>query len=129
MDIRRVPGGAIAKRLLADKRVDTLQLEMALSHAERVGESILDSLIDCRVINEEELLKYVANIYKTQFVSTQKLSRASIPQQTLALVPARAAENLGICPIVYDSRTDTVSVVIADTDNPDLLREMQMAIK
>ena len=82
MEHRHLPGSHIAKRLLADKRIDALQLEMAYSHAERNQESLLDALIDCNVISEAELLKYVANMFKTQFVSTQKLSRASVPRTT-----------------------------------------------
>jgi response regulator RpfG family c-di-GMP phosphodiesterase len=127
MEHRHLPGSHIAKRLLADKRIDALQLEMACSHAERNQESLLDALIDCNVISEAELLKYVANMFKTQFVSTQKLSRASVPRTTLGRIPLRVAEKLGAFPIVYEARSDALSIVTANTDDPDLGREIQLA--
>ena len=126
MDFRRVPGGAIAARLLAESRIDALQAELALSHAERMEDSLLDALIDCHVISEEDLLKYMAKMFRTQFVSTEKLSRASVAQNILARVPVRTAEKLGVFPILYDARTDTLSVVTASTDDLDLDREVKM---
>ena len=50
-----------------------------------------DVLVDLDVLSEAALLKALAGIYRTHFVSTEKLSKADIPKATVQLIPRRVA--------------------------------------
>ena len=67
----------------------------------------------------------LANHYKTRFVSTEKLAKAAIHGPTLGMIPKHVAEALAIFPVVFDSKTHTLSVVTADPDDVQTLRNVQ----
>ena len=52
---------------------------------------------------EADLLKALSGIYRTHFVSTEKLSKADIPRATVQMIPRRVAETLGVFPVLFFS--------------------------
>ena len=106
--------------------LDRTQYERAVSIVSGTNERPEDALIDGDVINENDLLKALSGIYRTHFVSTEKLSRADIPRATVQMIPKRVAETLGVFPVVFDRATSALSVVTAEPDNADLLREVKL---
>ena len=106
--------------------LDRNQYERAISLVNGTNEQPEDVLIDGDVLNENDLLKALSGIYRTHFVSTEKLSRADIPRATVQMIPKRVAETLGVFPVVFDRATSALSVVTAAPDNADLLREVKL---
>src|SRR5688572_31280410 len=61
-----------------------------------------DVLIENDILTEADLLKALSGIYRTHFVSTEKLSKADIPRATVQMIPRRVAETLGVFPVLFD---------------------------
>jgi hypothetical protein len=72
--------------------IDPDDQQRAILHAQRIDGRCEDALIEIGAMSETDLLKYLANVYKTRFVTTEKLSKASIADNVLALVPRKVAE-------------------------------------
>jgi response regulator RpfG family c-di-GMP phosphodiesterase len=85
-----------------------------------------DVLIDNEIISEADLLKGLAAIYRTNFVSAEKLAKADIPRATVQMIPRRVAETLGVFPVVFDRASNTLSCVTPDPDNAEMLREVKL---
>jgi response regulator RpfG family c-di-GMP phosphodiesterase len=97
---------------------------IALLHA--TNERAEDVLIDNEILSETDLLKALSGIYRTHFVSAEKLSKADIPRATVQMIPRRVAETLGVFPVLFDRTTSVLSVVTPDPDNTDMLREVKL---
>lgn len=92
-----------------------------------LGARVEDAILELGLLDETALLKAMATVYKTNFVTTEKLAKAEIGRATLEMIPRRFAEAVGIFPVVFDQKTHVLSVVTADPENFDALREAQMA--
>jgi response regulator RpfG family c-di-GMP phosphodiesterase len=115
----------ILDRLRDDARITSSQYESVYHHARRSGEPILELLIETQAMSEHDVLKAVAQMYQTRFVSTERLARAGITPQTLAMVPRRVCERYQCCPIVFDPRTQSLSLVVADPEE-DIPKQVQV---
>ena len=113
-------------RLLADGRVSPEQYEASLTHFQANGGHIEESILSVNALTEADLLKFVAALHKTRFVSTEKLSKADITRLTLEKVPKKLAEGLGIFPVLWDPEAGVLSVVTADPENLEALKEVQI---
>ncbi len=114
-------------RLLADGRIGPEQYEAALTHFQGVGGDVVESLLEVNAIVELDLLKYLAAAYKTRFVATEKLAKAEIHRSTLEKVPKRLAETHQIFPVLFDSQASALSVVAANPDDFEAIKEVQIA--
>lgn len=115
----------VAEGLLADGRITREQYETATAQQKRSGSRIEDVLIEVEALAEQDLLKYLASLHRTRFVSTERLSKADIDRATLDKVPRKLAERLNIVPVLFDASTNTLSVVTADPQNFDALDQVQ----
>jgi response regulator RpfG family c-di-GMP phosphodiesterase len=122
----RPAGAQVADRLLRDGRIQDWQLERALDHAQRMRMRVEDALVETAAITEDELLRYLASVYQTQFVGTAKLARVGIDPALLARVPLRAAEKLQVCPVLVGAGGAVLSVVCADPSIGDVAKELQL---
>src|SRR5262245_5864416 len=111
-----VPGmnQRIADRLLIDGRMTPDDHRRAVEYAIRNRARIEDAIIDLDIMSEADLLKFVATIHNTRFVSTEKLSKAIIEPRVLAKVSAVTATLHGVFPVLLDDRGTTLSVATAD---------------
>ncbi len=112
-------GRRVLDRLLEEQRIDRQQHDQVLVHAAREGTHCVEILIRHGVVDEGQLLKWLAKLLRTQYVSTQKLSRAGIPRTALRLLPKKVCERYNVCPILFDADKQALSVVATDPD-PDL---------
>ncbi len=71
-----------------------MQHQDAVMHAQRTGIRAEEGILAVRAMTEMDLLKYAASLYKTQFVTTEKLARASVNKVTLDKVPLKVCEKL-----------------------------------
>jgi hypothetical protein len=90
------------------------QREVARSYQQRMGGRIEDALLEVNALDEAALLKFIAAVNRTRFVSTEKLSKAEIDRATLDRIPKKLAERHGLCPVLADAKSETISIVTAD---------------
>lgn len=122
------PGNTrLLERLLADGQITAEAQEAALNLVARTGERVEEALLELKAIDEAALLKYLAALHKTRFVSTEKLAKADIDRITLDKVPKKLAERDTVFPVLYDPQTATLSVVTPDPDNAPALHDVQLA--
>lgn len=119
----------IADRLLTEGRISGDQHRLAVAHATRHRVRIEDALVELDILKEGDLLKYIATVYGTRFVSTEKLSKAVIEPRVLAKVAKRAAELHGVFPVLVDEATNVLSLVTADPDNDVALHEIKIGAR
>ncbi len=117
----------IADRLLAQGQIDREQHARAVDYASRRKMRIEEALIELDLLNEPDLLKFIATVHSTRFVSTEKLSKAVIDARVLARVPVNLADLYGVFPVLYDDKVGALSVVTADPDNDVALQEVKLS--
>jgi response regulator RpfG family c-di-GMP phosphodiesterase len=117
----RIPEWLVAKGLLSAE-----QREAAVNQQQIMGGRIEDALVDAGIA-ELELLKFLAALYRTRFVSSEKLAKAHIDRLTLDKIPKKLAEQATAFPVLYDQASSTLSVVVADPDDQELLKQIQLA--
>ncbi len=119
----------IADRLLDDGLIDETDFMRAVEFAKRKQKRIEEVLLELSVIDETKLLKYIATLHKTQFVSTGRLRKAKIDRGALKVVSYKLAKHFGIYPLVLDRVNDKLIVATADPDNAVAIKELQMATR
>lgn len=117
----------LLERLVADGLISAEQQEAVVNHMQGYGERVEEALLDMAAIDELKLLKYLASLHKTRFVSTEKLSKADIDRFTLDKVPQKLAERDNIFPVLYDANAGVLSVVTSDPDNAPALHDVKLA--
>ncbi len=118
----KLPDWLVAKGLISAE-----QQEKAAGQHQLLGGRIEEAILDTGVLNELELLKFLANLHRTRFVSSDKLANAQIDRATLELVPKKLAEQFTAFPVMYDGASSTLSVVVADPDDTKVLYQVQIA--
>ncbi|MGZ3474163.1 MAG: HD domain-containing phosphohydrolase [Polyangiales bacterium] len=115
----------ILDRLLGEKKITRELYEATANELRRHNVSVDEALIDAG-LPEVEVLKMLASVYKTRFVSTERISKAQIDRATLELVPRKVVDRYHLVPILLDPANATLSVVIADPDNVQGLEEVKV---
>lgn len=121
------PKNRMLERLVAEKLITPEQQEAVLNVIARTGDRPEEALLDLKAIDEVTLLKHLATVHKTRFVSTEKLAKAEIDPTTLAKVPRKLAERANVFPVLYDAATATLSVVVPDPGDIQALNDVQVA--
>jgi response regulator RpfG family c-di-GMP phosphodiesterase len=106
-----------ADKLLEHGIIDDARYRQAISHFQQYGGFIEEALIDSRVLDEEALLKSLAQIYRTRFVTTAKLKKADIGPRVLHAIHPEFATEHNVFPILLDEQGQVLSVVTADPTN------------
>ena len=96
-------------------------------HAHRTQSTAEEAILQLGLMSEGELLKYIAGLYRTRFVGSDRLAKAGVDPQLLQKVPRKLAKRLTAFPILYDNRSRTLSVVAADVTDDDVRQQMQFA--
>jgi len=113
-------------RMVTDGIITEEQREATLNHVQAFGDRLEEALIDNNMVAEAPLLKYLAGIYKTRFVSTEKLAKADIDRATLDKVPKKLAVSHGVFPVLFDKAAGVLSIVTADPDNERAIDEIKL---
>jgi putative nucleotidyltransferase with HDIG domain len=128
--IRSVSSAAknpLLDRLLAEKRITAQQRDAVVAYAGTNHSRVEDALIETGTLEEAFLLKWLAALHKTRFVSTEKLAKVELDRSLLSLVPRALAEKHGLFPVLFDPSDRSLALVIADPSNVDALRDAQVA--
>lgn len=120
------PGAKLLDRLAHEALITPEQHQRAFLHAQRGDGHCYDAIIEVGGIEELELLKYLANLFRTQFVTSQKLEKASVGRKLIEKVPRKVALQLHVCPILFDEKSGVLSVVAADLFDLDVAKQIQM---
>ncbi|MDH3655075.1 MAG: DUF4388 domain-containing protein [Myxococcales bacterium] len=123
----QVRGVATLDRLVAEGRVPPDRYDEVVIHAQRTQSTAEEAILQLGLMSEAVLLKYIAGIYKTRFVSSERLAKAAIDLGLLEKVPRKLAKRLTAFPILYDAKTRMVSVVAADMTDEDVRQQMTFA--
>lgn len=114
--------------MLKEGLINPQQRDQILSTARRgVDTSVADAIVDLRIMSEADVLKYYANIYRTNFVTTQKLAKAAVDARAIGQVPLKVAERLAVCPILFDIPNQSLAVVTDNFEDDDVAKQIQMA--
>ncbi len=116
----------LLERMVTDGIISAEQREATLNHVQAFGDRFEEALIDNNAVTEAALLKYLAGIYQTRFVSTEKLAKADIDRNTLEKVPKKLAVAHGVFPVLFDAKSGALSIVTADPDNATALDEIKL---
>lgn len=122
----RDPSERVAKRLLREGRITRELCDRALQHRAVSGNRFEESLIECGV-REDQLLRQLAEMYRVQYISSQKLAAAVIPKAVLQLVPKQVARQRLVIPVLLDRKTSCLSLVTADPDDIEAIKEVEIA--
>jgi response regulator RpfG family c-di-GMP phosphodiesterase len=117
----------VVELLVRDKLLKSAQLDSLGDRVHGAGDRIEDAIVNLGLVSEPDLLKCLASHFKVQFISTEKLSKVEVARALMNTLPRRIAEAVGICPVVLDTKTSVLTVVTADPDQVEALREAQMA--
>lgn len=115
----------ILDRLLGEKKISRDLYDATVNELRRHNVSVDEALMDAGV-PEAEVLKMLASVYKTRFVSTERIAKAQIDRATLELVPRKVVDRHNVVPILHDPANATLSVVIVDPDNVQGLEEVRV---
>jgi response regulator RpfG family c-di-GMP phosphodiesterase len=114
-------------RLLAERRISPQQRDAIAAYVDTNHCRVEDALIETGTLEESFLLKWLAALHKTRFVSTEKLAKAEIERSTLTMVPRSLAEKHGLFPVLFDPADRSLALVIVDPANLDGLRDAQLS--
>lgn len=110
----------VIEQLLADGYITREHVERALRDAKTNGTTLTYSLVKSGGIDEVELTKAIARLYRIPAVD---LSRFEVDQRILRLVPAEVATKHVILPLRREGRTLTVAV--ADPTDLEILEDLK----
>jgi response regulator RpfG family c-di-GMP phosphodiesterase len=117
----------IADRLLKEGRIDETDYTRVIDYCKRKSVRVEEALIELDLMDEQTLLKYIATVHKTQFVSTERMSKARIDRDALKLVPKGMARHFSVYPLVLDRVNDKLIIATADPDNPQAIDELRVS--
>ncbi len=120
----RTPGVAILDRLVVEGRIAPERYDEVVIHAQRTQSTAEEAMIQLGLIGEAELLKYIANLYQTRFVGSERLAKAGVDPQLIRKIPRKLAKRLTAFPILFDTTSRTLSVVAADVTDDDVRQQM-----
>jgi len=114
-------------RLVAEGQVSPSLYDEVLLQAQRTQSTAEEAILQLGLMSEADLLKYIASLYRTRFVGSERLAKAGIDPLLLKQVSHKLAKKLTAFPIMYEPRTRTLSVVAADVTDDDVRQQMQFA--
>ncbi|MDP9000743.1 MAG: response regulator, partial [Myxococcota bacterium] len=113
--------------LVSDKLLKPEQTESVFTQVQRCGDRVEEAILQLGLVSEANLLKSLSAQYKVHFISSEKLAKAEVARAVLEMIPQRFAEETGVCPVVFDAKAHVLTVVTADPDDAEALREVQLA--
>jgi response regulator RpfG family c-di-GMP phosphodiesterase len=120
------PSERLARRWVSEGRMTRELAQAALQRRSVTGQRFEEALMDVGV-REDQLLKLLAETYRCQYITTQKLAAARVNAAVLAMVPKRIAEQRLVVPVLFDRPSSTLSVVMATPDDGETLEQLRLA--
>ncbi len=119
------PSASLAKRMLEEGRISPALANAALDRHHSTGDRFEEALLDCG-LPESLLLRHLAEMYGTRYISGKTLANAMIPRSTLQRLSQRLAERYQAVPIRFEP-DETLTVVMTDAGNSQLIENVRVA--
>jgi response regulator RpfG family c-di-GMP phosphodiesterase len=103
------------------------QIEAVYSQVQRSGDRAEEAVLELGLVSEADMLKSLATAHKVRFISSERLAKADLTPAVRDMIPQRFAEQRNVCPVFFDPQTHSLSVVTANPDDVEVLREVQLA--
>lgn len=119
----------VRSALLSTGLINQYQLEYADEWVKRSQGSFLNAVLELRLINEVSLLKYLATLEKTKYVSSEKLSKLKFSQRVLSYISSERAQRLGAIPIFIEPESGAVVFVMSYPFDEEKVEEVKNLIQ
>jgi DNA-binding response OmpR family regulator len=98
------------------------QLNAALLHQKKNApqKKVGEILVELGFLNELDLLRCLAGLFRIRYLSSDKLSKMTIPQWILNLIPLEFAEKYNVLPFFCYDKSKILSVVISEPQDRQL---------
>jgi len=98
------------------------QLNAALLHQKKDApqKKVGEILVELGFLNELDLLRCLAGLFRIRYLSSDKLSKMTIPQWILNLIPLEFAEKYNVLPFFCYDKAKILSVVISEPQDRKL---------
>src|SRR5688572_5116227 len=124
MQLNSDPAAALAERMISEGRISPALAQAALERRAALGEPFEEALLECG-LPESMLLRHLAEMFRTKFITASTLATASVPKSALARLTKRHAEQYQVIPVRFDPN-DTLTIVTFEPDNADLLERVRV---
>jgi hypothetical protein len=115
---------ALAERMISEGRISPALARAALERRAALGEHFEEALLECG-LPESLLLRHLAEMFRTKFITTSTLAAATVPKAALARLTKRHVEQFQVVPVRFDP-DDTLTIVTSQPDNTDLLERVRV---
>jgi HD-GYP domain-containing protein (c-di-GMP phosphodiesterase class II) len=111
--------------MLQEGRISPALASAALERHGQRGERFEEALLECG-LPESVLLRHLAEMFETKFISTKTLSTIKVPRATLTRLPRRLAERYAVVPVRF-AADDALTIITSDPANPALIEQVRVA--
>jgi Type II secretion system (T2SS), protein E, N-terminal domain/HD domain len=111
--------------MLREGRISPALANAALDRHNTAGDRFEEALIECG-LPESMLLRHLAEMFGTKFISTKTLQAAVVPRSALSRLSQRLAERYQVVPLRF-SEDETLTVVAGDLSSSELLESVRVA--
>lgn len=122
-------GKKIGERLVDAGLISREAVESALQQQTITGRLFGECLLDLGLIEEAPLLRFLASLFETRFVTAEKMAKAKIAPEVLDKLPVRIAEQKAVLPLAVDAESSVISVVMAEPQDAKLIEELKIVTK
>jgi len=102
--------------LVAEKKIDQVQLKSALAHQRRWGKKLGDCLVDLGFISELDLVRTLSRFLRLPLIDVTRLDSTKITKDILGLVPLPVARKVRAVPLATREIKRKKRLVIAASD-------------
>jgi hypothetical protein len=102
--------------LIAENKIDQVQLKSALAHQRRWGKKIGDCLVDLGFISELELVRTLSRFLRIPLIDVTRLDSSKITKEILNYLPLPVARKVRSVPLATKEIKRKKRLVIATSD-------------
>ncbi len=106
----------IGEILVAEKKIDQVQLKSALAHQKRWGKKLGDCLVDLGFISELDLVRTLSRFLRIPLIDLTRLDASKITKEILNLIPLPVARRVRAVPLATKEIKRKKRLVVATSD-------------
>lgn len=102
--------------LIAEKKIDQVQLKSALAHQRRWGKKLGDCLVDLGFVSELDLVRTLSRFLRLPLIDVTRIDSTKITKDVLDLIPLPIARKVRAIPLATREIKRKKRLVIATSD-------------
>lgn len=116
----------IGQILLREGVITEEDLNKALDiQKESFGKALGEVLLELHMVEEIDFLRILAKKFKTQYLTTKKLSQINVPEAIIKLVPVDTAEKYTLFPVQYKKEGKSLTIVMVNPNDVAAVDEVK----